>query len=210
MKGMLKATTFLLAVSAVASFLPTLNHVTAINAVAIRGMSDIGTSSMGAAKTDNSNSHMEDYVTQVHAMSRLLEGTKEKMHQIKNLATKLKELELADTSLSDIGSGPQADALRHTVAEAKAACDAFGPNSKEARLAWVDLQLAAENHKLLSHPTYRYSAAAIKAHHYYNAVVDGQLLTEAIDAVDSIQTLSRFVEVEKNRLDEQLKSRMRP
>lgn len=145
-----------------------------------------------------------DYVNHIESLSQLMSETKEKLNKMKRLASELKQLEITDPSLSDLGSGKEAENLRKALAEAKAACDAYGPNSPEAKVAWMDLELAAEYHESSEiHPSYRYSAAALKAHHYYNAAVDPQLLSDTVDALETIEVLSHFVEVEKNRLEEQ-------
>lgn len=51
------------------------------------------------------------------------------------------------------------------------------------------------------HPSVRYSAAAIKAHHNFNAVLDTQLLQDAVDAIEKLETLDHFAQVEHKRLD---------
>jgi hypothetical protein len=151
-----------------------------------------------------SQSPKVDYVNHIESLSHLLSDTKEKLAKMKLLASELKELESVDPSLSDLGSGKEAENLRKALAEAKAACDAYGPNSPEAKVAWMDLELAAEHHEGGDrHPSYRYSAAALKAHHYYNAAVDPGLLSDTVKAIETIEVLSHFVEVEKNRLEEQ-------
>ena len=49
--------------------------------------------------------------------------------------------------------------------------------------------------------TYRYSPAALKAHHLYNAAIDTALLEESLDALGMIDGLAKFVSLEKRRLD---------
>ena len=46
-----------------------------------------------------------------------------------------------------------------------------------------------------------YSAAALKAHHLYDAAIDSSLLEESTDALGMIEGLAKFVDVEKRRLD---------
>ena len=101
--------------------------------------------------------------------------------------------------------------LRRAVAEAKAAVDTFGPDSAEARLAWKDVDKATEEYQhneqagdkpWQSHPSYRYSAAHLLAHHNYNAVVDSKVLSDAAWSIDQLDALTHFVNVEKARLVE--------
>jgi len=49
--------------------------------------------------------------------------------------------------------------------------------------------------------SYRYSAAALKAHHLYNAAIDTDLLDEALEALGMLKGLTKFVNIEKRRLD---------
>ena len=48
---------------------------------------------------------------------------------------------------------------------------------------------------------YRYPAAALKAHHLYNAAIDTELLDEALEALGMLKGLTKFVNIEKRRLD---------
>ena len=183
----------LLAASSVASFAPVMTH-SPHSATAL------------VAGTSTQFCREVDYVQDMEALDELLQATRMNLGMIKDLAEQLKELELQDPSLSDLGSSPDAEALRKAVAEAKAACDVYGPESKEARLTWEEVDAAADHHakREESHSSYRYSAAALKAHHDYNAVVDAQLLADAMEAVDKIEALALFVEVEKKRLKENM------
>eukprot|EP00985_Skeletonema_marinoi_P001473 scaffold581_cov127-Skeletonema_marinoi.AAC.24 len=49
--------------------------------------------------------------------------------------------------------------------------------------------------------SYRYSAAALKAHHLYYAAIDTDLLGEALEALGMLKGLTKFVNIEKRRLD---------
>ena len=50
--------------------------------------------------------------------------------------------------------------------------------------------------------TYRYSAAALKMHHYcYDAVIDDSFLQESVEALDTLDSLRRFIRIENNRLN---------
>ena len=190
-KFLLKGAAFLLMVSRAGSFSPTVHTFTSSRSV--------------SALYADTTPPKVDYVNHIESLSHLLQETKENLSRMKRLASELKQLELTDPSLSDLGSGAEADALRKALAEAKAACDTFGPSSPETRAAWVELELTAAYHEPYteSHTSHRYSAVALKMHHYYNAAVDAQLLTDSINALDTIESLSHFVEVEKNRLEEQ-------
>ena len=142
-----------------------------------------------------------DYKYQVNALTRLLDETKEKMEQIKTLAVSIQEMELDDPSLSKLP--PEMAPLKTVLREAKAASEVHGPSSPEAIAAWEAVEGcvgSANGGECSVESMYRYSAAAIKAHHYYDAVIDTEFLQEAIDAVDTISSLRRFIRVESNRL----------
>eukprot|EP00563_Minutocellus_polymorphus_P018335 CAMPEP_0197718500 /NCGR_PEP_ID=MMETSP1434-20131217/2634_1 /TAXON_ID=265543 /ORGANISM="Minutocellus polymorphus, Strain CCMP3303" /LENGTH=193 /DNA_ID=CAMNT_0043303165 /DNA_START=126 /DNA_END=708 /DNA_ORIENTATION=+ len=152
-----------------------------------------------------------EYTTQIEEMSRLLAESNENLARIKELAENIKDLEIQDITLADLGSSPEASMLRRAVAEAKAAVDTFGPNSAEARLSWKDVDKATEEYQYneqsgekpwQSHPSYRYSAAHILAHHNYNAVVDSKVLSDAAWSIDQLDALAHFVNIEKARLVE--------
>ncbi len=133
------------------------------------------------------------------------------MLHLMELGEKMKELELSDPSLKALGEEPIAKAAREALSKAKAACDAHGPLSAEADAAWDELDAASHHHlQESSHPSYRYSAVALMSHHNYNSVIDPQLLSDAIKAFETIEALSRFVRVEKNRLEEETKGVVGP
>ena len=142
-----------------------------------------------------------DYYNQIRSLSVLMADTQTKLSQMRQLAESLKNLELTDPSLTKLGSGPEAEAIRKALAEAKAAQEVRGPHSAEADAAWEALEKCANDEECQVESSYRYSASALRAHHTYDAVVDAKLLEEAVDAFDSIDSLSKFVNVEKNRLD---------
>jgi hypothetical protein len=195
MKFVTKGAAVLLMASRATSFVPVVSTFASTRSVSSSALN---------ADDATKQSPKVDYVNHIESLSQLLKETKDKLNKMKRLAAELKQLEITDPSLSDLGSGKEAENLRKALAEAKAACDAYGPNSPQAKVAWMDLELAAEHHESSEiHPSYRYSAAALKAHHYYNAAVDPQLLSNAVDALETIEVLSHFVEVEKNRLEEQ-------
>lgn len=149
-----------------------------------------------------SESRKIDYVIQINFLSCLLDETKEKLTQMRELVSQLRSLELSDPSLSKLG--PDSEGLKKALQEAKAAMEVHGPGSPEAEKAWEVLEGCVDEEGECSidavASTNRYSAAALKAHHYYDAVVDPELLTESLDAFDSIEALGNFVQVEKNRL----------
>ena len=144
-----------------------------------------------------------DYATEVRALAYLMQETKEKFSQMKALAVNLKEMELSDPSLTKLP--PESAALKTVIAEAKAAMEAKGPNSPEAVKAWENVENCVDapdgSGECSVDSAYRYSAAALKAHHYYDAVVDSKFLEEAIQAMDTLDSLRRFIQVENNRLN---------
>jgi hypothetical protein len=114
----------------------------------------------------------KEYKVQMMALNRLLTDTKEKLSQIKTLASNLKELDIEDPTLSKLPA--TASGLKTVLQEAKAASEVYGPESKESVAAWnevdfcTDVMGGVECHV---DSTYRYSAAALKAHHLYDAIV---------------------------------------
>jgi hypothetical protein len=145
--------------------------------------------------------HTMDYAKQVAALVLLLEDTKEKMEQIKTLACNMKQLDLEDPTLRNLPLN--ATELKTFLAEAKAAVETDGGNSKQAITAWeaVDACLDALNGKENGNKgNGRYPVAAIKAHHYYDAVVDSVFLQDSIDAIEALVELRRFAKVEHERL----------
>lgn len=140
-----------------------------------------------------------DYATQIRTLTDLLTNTEQKMAEMKLVATRIKEMELRDPTLASLPEG--AVGLKNVLSEAKAAAEVHGPNSPEALAAWKDVEECAAGQECsLGTAGYRYSAAAIKAHHYYNVAVDSVFLQEAIDAFDTLDNLRRFVQFENDRL----------
>lgn len=155
-------------------------------------------SSVSAMET----SALHDYHQQVSSLARLLHDSQETLDQIQNLAQNIQQLELQDPSLTKLR--PQASRLKHVLQEAKAAAELHGSNSVEANHAWEAVEDCVDSvngmEECSVESMYRYNAAALKAHHYYDAVVDSEFLQEAMDAVDTLSRLRRFVQVENNRL----------
>ena len=147
--------------------------------------------------------HADDYRNQIRAFAALVAETKDKLKEMSRLAEQLKELELTDPSLTSLGSDPEAEGIRRALSEAKAAQDVYGSHSSEADAAWEALEgcLNEEECPVESNGRHRYSAAALRAHHTYDAVVDAKLLDEAIAAFESIESLGKFVKLEKKRID---------
>jgi len=147
--------------------------------------------------------HADDYRNQIRAFAALMTETKDKLKEMSRLAEQLKELEIADPSLTSLGSDPEAEGVRRALSDAKAAQDVYGSHSAEADAAWDALEgcFNEEECPVESNGRYRYSAAALRAHHTYNAVVDAKLLDEAIAAFGSIESLGKFVKLEKKRID---------
>lgn len=170
---------------------------------------EIDASDMSAAlNKETTMSHEDmmkaDYALQVKSLSSLLQETQGKMDQIKALSTSLLKMELEDPSLSKI---PDAAAgLKSLLSEAKAAAEVNGPNSPQALEAWTNVESCLDTLNGFEcilpdgSSNFRYSAAALKAHHYYDAVVDSVLLQEAVEAITTIDGLRRFVKVEDSRL----------
>ena len=148
--------------------------------------------------------HHVVYKRTVDSIADVLEAAKENLVNLEVLAKKLEDLELRDPHVAEFESTYKSnDALKASVAEAKAAIDAFGPASPQAEMAWADVDAVVANDSeiaAISHPSYRYSAAALRSHHSYNAIVDAEMLKDSIQAVETILALDHFVQIEKARL----------
>lgn len=145
-----------------------------------------------------------DYLNQIRSLDMLLSESKERLSQMKVLASQVKKMELDDPDLAKLGDDDKG--LKKALAAARAAADVHGPDSSEARVAWESLEACADElgecpvDGGAPDPT-RYSAAALKAHHYYDAVVDSKLLQDAVDAFGAIERLGDYVRLERKRLD---------
>jgi len=145
--------------------------------------------------------HSKEYKTQILALNRLLVDTKEKLAQIKTLAGYLKELDIEDPTLSKLPETAQG--LKKVLQEAKAASEVHGPDSAESTAAWNEVDFCTDvmgGVECNVDSVYRYSAAALKAHHVYDAVVDATFFEEAEDAVEMLENLQKFVRIEAKRL----------
>jgi hypothetical protein len=118
------------------------------------------------------------------------------------LASNIKQLELQDASLTKLPH--DSSSLKTTLAEAKAAKEVHGANSPEAITAWEEVKQCADYFDGADERNiesmYRYSAAALKAHHYYDAVIDSSFLQEAVEGLATVESLRRFIQIENNRL----------
>lgn len=143
-----------------------------------------------------------DYASQVSALSYLLKDTQEKISQMRVLASNIKQLELKDASLTKLPL--DSSSFKTALAEAKAAKEVYGANSPQAIQAWEEVELCADSidgsDECNIESMYRYSAAALKAHHYYDAVIDASFLQEAVEALDTVDSLRRFIHIESSRL----------
>jgi hypothetical protein len=146
--------------------------------------------------------HKMDYAVQVRALNQLLADTEEKMSQIKTLAHNLKEMETDDPTLAKLP--PTATGLKTALQEAKAASEVHGPDSSESEAAWNEVEFCTDimgGVECNVDSMYRYSAAALKAHHVYDAIVDSTFLQEAEDAVGMLENLRKFIRIETSRLN---------
>ena len=155
----------------------------------------------------------EDYYGKIRSLHYLMEDTNWSMHQMKRLIKEIKMLDLEDPSLARLPDGAGGDALKAALSDAKAAVEVHGASSAEATKAWDKLDSCfgsnadgvlefSDECDIDSEPSsYRYSAAALKAHHLYNAAIDTDLLDEALEALGMLKGLTKFVNIEKRRLD---------
>jgi len=146
-----------------------------------------------------------DYAHTVDALERELQHAHETLKQVEILAARLQEMEAHDPHIADIKRN---EPLKQAVAETKAAIEANGSTSMEAKVAFrhVD-RLANERHPYRttdfvgSQPSTRYKAKAIESHHPYNSIVDKELLQESMEAIEKLMTLQHFLQVEQKRLE---------
>ena len=156
----------------------------------------------------------DDYYGKIRSLHYLMEDTNWSMQQMKRLIKEIKSLELKDPSLARLPDGEGGDALKAALSDAKAAVEVHGASSVEATKAWDKLDSCfgsnadgvlelSDECDIDSKPpsSYRYSAAALKAHHMYNAAIDTELLDEALEALGMLKSLTKFVNIEKRRLD---------
>ncbi|KAL7543756.1 hypothetical protein ACHAXR_013448 [Thalassiosira sp. AJA248-18] len=157
----------------------------------------------------------QDYYDHIRSLSYLLKETSSKFAQMKDLVSQIKDLELKDPSLARIPD-ESSGALKAALADAKAAVSVYGASSAQAKNAWdkLDSCFGANEDGVLelteecdiesnNAHSYRYSAAALKTHHLYNAAIETATLDESLDAIGAIEGLAKFVGVEKRRLDAQ-------
>lgn len=155
----------------------------------------------------------EDYYGKICSLHYLMEDTDWSMQQMKRLLKEIKALDLKDPSLARLSDGEGGDALKAALSDAKAAVEVHGATSTKATKAWNRLDSCfgssadgvlefSDECNIDSEPSsYRYSAAALKAHHLYNAAIDIELLDEALEALGMLKGLTKFVNIEKRRLD---------
>jgi CP12 domain len=162
---------------------------------------------MTTAGSDGSTSGEKretDYAHQVSSLAYLLHDTHEKIDQIKQLVASIKALELDDPSLAKLGAAGGSHDLKVALRESKAAVDLYGPGSREADEAWSRVEECAsadaDDEGCSVDTLYRYSAAAIKAHHLYDAVIDSSLLQAAMDGIGTLERLRSSIQIENQRL----------
>lgn len=146
--------------------------------------------------------HEMEYTAKMRSLSRLLTETHENLSQIKTLAANLKNLDIEDPHLSKLPD--TATGLKKVLQEAKAASEVHGPESAESVAAWNEVDFCTDVMGGVGcnvDTMYHYSAAALKAHHVYDAVVDATFFQEAEDAIEMLENLRRFVRIENNRLN---------
>lgn len=182
-----------------------------------KGMVGALRSSESFGFTSNEVDVHRNYYDRIRSLSSLLEETNSNLGKMKQLVLQVKAIELKHPSLARIpvdnpgGSGAQ---LKVALADAKAAMEVYGPSSPEAERAWAVIDICFETNEdgMLelkeesdveansASSSYRYSAAALEAHHAYDAVIDTALLEESVEALGTIEGLAKCVGLEKQRL----------
>jgi hypothetical protein len=166
-------------------------------------------SAANSAFASDADAREFDYAYQVYALDHLLQSTNEKLEQIKQLVSSIQYLELGDPTLAKWGTEGDAanQDLKEAIRESKAAADLYGPNSPQAIEAWRRVEECAADEDECSVDTrYRYSAAAIRAHHLYDAVIDSALLQDAMNGIGTLESLRRSIQIESQRLQRRLSS----
>ena len=143
--------------------------------------------------------HTIEYMARIKTLSSMMENLQVEIEVMKVVIEQLAELETKDPGVSGIFGADES--FKMALAEAKAASDAFGPYSLEANEAWETLNAVAEEKSPNADNHFRYSGKALESHHNYNAVVDTQMLCDALVAMDKLQGFARFVKLEEDLFD---------
>lgn len=139
-----------------------------------------------------------DYMHRISSLSSLLNLLKDRMIEIKEEIIQLKNLEESDPSVFTVSS--KTEAFKSSLAEVKASIDSFGPNSPEAKIAWDYLHGVGVPSLKGQVDHHTYSEKALHSHHNYNAVVDTDMLRGAVNALETIESITNFIDLENDLL----------
>lgn len=126
-----------------------------------------------ATKAPSPVENAEQYTEKVAALAELLSEQKTKMDQVKNLAEELRGVKLTAPSSGSSSPGRDSTKMTEALAEAKAATEASGLDSSEARLAWENVEEIASSD----------TSEATKGS------LEEECLVEAIEACEAIEAL---------------------
>lgn len=119
----------------------------------------------------------QDYEEKMAALSQILSEQKEKISTVKSLVGELKAIKLSPPEPSNKGSAPDSDAVQNALKAAKEAVAEYGEDSKEAKLAWEDLEeISASDNSAVMAPS-----------------LDEECLVEALEACEALEELSRAI-----------------
>jgi hypothetical protein len=134
----------------------------------------------------------------ISSLSSLLNLLKDRMAEIKEEIIQLKNLEESDPSVFTISS--KTESFKRSLAQVKAAIDSFGPNSPEAKIAWDHLHGVGVPSQTGKDDQHTYNEKALHSHHNYNSVVDTAMLSDAISALEKLESISNFIDLENDIL----------
>jgi len=144
------------------------------------------------------NQRIYDYMHRISSLSSLLNLLKDRMVEIKEEIIQLKNLEESDPSVFTISS--KTESFKRSLAEVKATIDSCGPNSPEAKIAWDHLHGVGVPSLTGKDDHHTYNEKALHTHHNYNAVVDTAMLLDAISALEKIESIANFIDLENDIL----------
>ena len=135
----------------------------------------------------------------IHKLTVAIDDAADTLNELHSLALDLEKVELIDPKVTEASSPPER--IKRALAEAKAAADAFGHESKECLHAWDEVEGIIKGVKELDDHHYRYSQKAVIEHpHDYSAIVDLQSIKNFIEAVATIEHTKKLLKLEDQRL----------
>lgn len=122
----------------------------------------------------------KEYNRKLVELARLIEDTKPNFGAVKSLASELSAIKMAQPTIK---GGEDSPMLREALAAARKATEEFGPTSKEAALAWEDVE----------------ELAAAGSDNAIGANLIDECLVEQIEACEGLEELQRVLSLEKQK-----------